>query len=259
MYLQNLKRFVNNGGALLEIAGPAYNSKYSLFRTEIGSILPGVPSGKVIRKEFKPKLTEIGKKHPITQNIFDDYSNYGSWFEMNKIENLDSNSITLLNGVADFPLLTVKRQMKGRVAQIYSHQIWLWSKAFEKDKGGPYNKLIKNLAHWLMKEPLLEENKLLLSAKNNKISIEKRFITVPNKDEIFVTIKEPNNSKKELRLKKISNLKYLAEYNYVEAGEYLINDGNIEKSIKTQEFENLELKNLNIIGQIGGCRGASIE
>ena len=46
----------------------------------------------------------------------------------------------------------------------------------------------------------------------NKISIEKRFITVPNKDEIFVTIKEPNNSKKELRLKKISNLKYLAEY-----------------------------------------------
>ena len=62
LYLQNLKRFVNNGGALLEIAGPAYNSKYSLFRTEIGSILPGVPSGKVIRKEFKPKLTEIGKK-----------------------------------------------------------------------------------------------------------------------------------------------------------------------------------------------------
>ena len=250
LYLQNLKRFVNNGGALLEIAGPAYNSKYSLFRTEIGSILPGVPSGKVIRKEFKPKLTEIGKKHPITQNIFDDYSNYGSWFEMNKIENLDSNSITLLNGVADFPLLTVKRQMKGRVAQIYSHQIWLWSKAFEKDKGGPYNKLIKNLAHWLMKEPLLEENKLLLSAKNNKISIEKRFITVPNKDEIFVTIKEPNNSKKELRLKKISNLKYLAEYNYVEAGEYLINDGNIEKSIKTQEFENLELKNLNVTAEI---------
>lgn len=250
LYLQNLKKFINNGGALLEIAGPAYNSKFSLFKTEIGSILPGVPSGEIMRKEFKPKLTEIGEKHPITSSMFDTYKSYGSWFEMNKILNLDSEAITLLSGINDFPLLSIKKQMKGRIAQIYSDQIWLWYKAYEEKDGGPYNKLIKNLAHWLMKEPLLEENQLFLDVKNNKILIEKKFIVIPNKKEILVTVKNPDDSKRELKLKKVSNSRYAVEYEFNESGEYLISDGIIEKSIKTQEFENYELQNLNITSEI---------
>jgi len=250
LYLQNLKKFINNGGALLEIAGPAYNSKFSLFKTEIGSILPGVPSGEIMRKEFKPKLTEIGEKHPITSSMFDTYKSYGSWFEMNKILNLDSEAITLLSGINDFPLLSIKKQMKGRIAQIYSDQIWLWYKAYEEKDGGPYNKLIKNLAHWLMKEPLLEENQLFLDVKNNKILIEKKFIVIPNKKEILVTVKNPDDSKRELKLKKVSNSRYTVEYEFNESGEYLISDGIIEKSIKTQEFENYELQNLNITSEI---------
>ena len=159
LYFQNLIKFVDEGGAILEITGPSYNSKSSLFRTEIGRILPGIPSGKVIRKEFKPRLTNLGKKHPITDSLFKNNFEYGSWFEMNDILEVDSDSQVLLSGLNNKPLLAVKKVNNGRVAQIYSHNIWLWSKT-ETKKGGPYNQLIKNLAHWLMKEPSLEENKL---------------------------------------------------------------------------------------------------
>ena len=57
LYFQNLVRFVEEGGGILEITGPSYNSRSSLFRTEIGRILPGIPSQKSLRGGFKPRLT----------------------------------------------------------------------------------------------------------------------------------------------------------------------------------------------------------
>ena len=39
-----------------------------------------------------------------------------------------------------------------------SDQAWLWSRGFEG--GGPQLELLRRLAHWLMKEPELEEEVL---------------------------------------------------------------------------------------------------
>ena len=50
---------------------------------------------------------------------------------------------------------------KGRVAELLSDQIWLWARGFEG--GGPQAELLRRLAHWLMKEPELEEEKLSAS------------------------------------------------------------------------------------------------
>ena len=47
---------------------------------------------------------------------------------------------------------------KGRVALLLSDQIWLWSRGHEG--GGPQAELLRRIAHWLMKEPELEENAL---------------------------------------------------------------------------------------------------
>ena len=89
----------------MEITGPSYNSKSSLFRTEIGKILPGIPSGKVLVGKYKPQLTEIGKVHPVTKNLFSKTKNYGSWYQMNKIVEIDDESISLLSGLNNKPLL----------------------------------------------------------------------------------------------------------------------------------------------------------
>ena len=248
LYFQNLIRFVDEGGAILEITGPAYNSKSSLFRTEIGRILPGIPSGKVIRKEFKPRLTNLGKKHPITDSLFKNNFEYGSWFEMNDILEVDSDSQVLLSGLNNKPLLAVKKVNNGRVAQIYSHNIWLWSKT-ESNKGGPYNQLIKNLAHWLMKEPTLEENKLKLKVLNDSILIEKSFLIDPKSEKLNLTIIDPDGKKYKRNLIKTEN-KYTTAFRFKKNGFYLIYDGDNEKGIFTNNQDKKEFQDFHLTDKI---------
>jgi hypothetical protein len=60
------------------------------------------------------------------------------------------------------PLLLLNRVGQGRVASVMSDQLWLWARGYEG--GGPYAELIRRTAHWLMKEPELEEELLELEA-----------------------------------------------------------------------------------------------
>ena len=55
------------------------------------------------------------------------------------------------------------RKGKGRVALLTSDQAWLWARGYEG--GGPHTDLLRRLSHWLMKEPDLEEERLIASAK----------------------------------------------------------------------------------------------
>ncbi|MDC3091077.1 hypothetical protein OA848_01670 [Rickettsiales bacterium] len=249
LYFQNLINFVDKGGAILEITGPSYNSKSSLFKTEIGRILPGIPSGKLIQKEFKPQLTDLGKKHPITESLFIKNKDFGTWFQMNDILEIDDDSQVLLSGVNNKPLLAVKKVNDGRIAQIYSHNIWLWSKR-ENNQGGPYNLLIKNLAHWLMKEPTLEENKLELSFVNNSILIEKSFLRKPDPEKLKITIIDPNGIKFEKTLNKSKENRYTAIINNKKDGFYLVYDGEIEKGINTSNENKRELQDFHLTDNI---------
>ena len=60
-----------------------------------------------------------------------------------------------MSGADDQPLLVLSREDKGRVALLLSDQAWLWARGFHD--GGPHLDLLRRLAHWLMKEPDLEE------------------------------------------------------------------------------------------------------
>jgi hypothetical protein len=62
--------------------------------------------------------------------------------------------------------------MRGRVALLLSDQAWLWARGFEG--GGPHTDLLRRLAHWLMKEPDLEEERLIATTKGLKLTIERR-------------------------------------------------------------------------------------
>ncbi len=248
-YFQNLLNFINNGGAILEITGPSYNSKSSLFRTEIGQILPGVPSGKILFKDFKPQHTDLGKKHPITKSLFENTEKIGSWFQMNQMLEIDDNSLILLSGINDEALLAIKKVNKGRVAQIYSNDIWLWTKS-ENETGGPYNKLIKNLAHWLMKEPSLEENKLKLNVQNENIVIEKLFLIKPENEDLKITIIGPYGKRYNETLVKSKNNTYKTIFKFPTHGFYLISDKNIEKGISTKKIKDLELQNIHLTEDI---------
>ncbi len=70
------------------------------------------------------------------------------------------------------PLLLLDHVGEGRVAMLLSDQIWLWSRGH--DGGGPQAELLRRVAHWLMKEPELEEQALTARVDQGKLIVERR-------------------------------------------------------------------------------------
>src|SRR5215831_11516859 len=68
-YFENITRYVRDGGAVLVAAGPDYASSTSIARTPLGDILPTEPSGDVYEEGFKPRLTDLGRLHPVTEDL----------------------------------------------------------------------------------------------------------------------------------------------------------------------------------------------
>ena len=175
IYLDNIARFVEGGGAVLEVAGPGFASALSLYQTPLGAILPGAPTGRVMERGFKPVVSDIGERHPVTADLFGAAgarSRWGRWFRQIEVE--AARGTTLMHGAGDRPLLIVDRIGEGRVAQLLSDHIWLWARGFET--GGPHSEILRRLSHWLMKEPDLEENDLRLAADRRGLVITRRSL-----------------------------------------------------------------------------------
>ena len=185
IYLDNIVRYVQKGGAVLEAAGPAYATALSLHRTPLGNVLPGEPTGRVHERGLKPRLTEFGGRHPVTADLpgaTDEIPRWGRWFR--QIDVSQREGLALMSGVENKPLLIVHRVGEGRVAQLLSDHIWLWARGFED--GGPHSELLRRLAHWLMKEPDLEEDDLRARLDGNRLVIVRRSVEI-DKSPVVVT------------------------------------------------------------------------
>ena len=157
-YLDRVARYVERGGALLIAAGPPYPGAYILYNTPLGGVLPGRATGEVVDGKFTPRLTELGKRHSVTATL--PTEGWGPWMRYMKMD--QGNSEALMQTPDGHPLLLLNRVGQGRVASVMSDQLWLWARGYEG--GGPYAELIRRTAHWLMKEPELEEELLELEA-----------------------------------------------------------------------------------------------
>lgn len=201
LYLENVARYVERGGAVLVSSGDDYASPLSLYRTPLGSILPAAPSGRVVERPYRPALSELGEKHPVTGDLAGAHGGgedgteptWGRWFRVVDVSPRDAE--VLMTGADDRPLLVIGERGKGRVAVLLSDQAWLWARGY--DGGGPYSDLLRRLAHWLMKEPELEQETLRASSKGQNLIIERRSIedeidpvvvTTPSGEEMTVTL-----------------------------------------------------------------------
>ena len=177
-YYDNIAKYVEGGGALLVSVGDDYIGPASLARTLLAPVLPGLPTGRLMERGFKPKLSSDGVKHPVTRDLpgamdgsgSTNTPSWGQWYRQGDIQT--SRGRTLLNGADDRPLLVLDRTGKGRVALMTSDHAWLWARGY--DGGGPHTQLLRRISHWLMKEPDLEEERLLGSARGLKLTIERR-------------------------------------------------------------------------------------
>ena len=157
-YLDRVARYVEKGGALLVAAGPPYPGAYMLYNTPLGGVLPGRATGEVVDGKFTPRLTDLGKRHSVTATLPTD--GWGPWMRYMTMER--GNSEALMQTPDGHPLLLLNRVGQGRVASVMSDQLWLWARGYQG--GGPYAELIRRTAHWLMKEPELEEELLKIEA-----------------------------------------------------------------------------------------------
>jgi hypothetical protein len=177
-YFRNIAEYVKNGGALLVSVGPVFATQRSLYRTPLGTILPTAPLGDVLEQGFKPKVTEIGQRHPVTANLPQEGQpgkepEWGRWFRL--VTGRTDHGNTILSGADDKPLVTLDRVGEGRVAQLMSDHLWLWNRGI--DGGGPQPELVRRIAHWLMKEPDLEEEALRATAVGGHIEVTRRTLS----------------------------------------------------------------------------------
>jgi hypothetical protein len=173
IYFDNIARFVRQGGAVLVAAGPDYASQTSIWRTPLEVILPAEPSGRITEGAFRPRLTDLGKRHPVTRGLEgaqEDPPHWSRWFRL--VDTRPEKGTTVMQGPDDKPLLLLAREGEGRVALLLSDHIWLWARGYEG--GGPYLDLLRRLSHWLMKQPDLEEEALRMSVRGRDLTVQRQ-------------------------------------------------------------------------------------
>ena len=176
LYYDYIAEYVENGGALLIAAGPEYAGEQSIARTPLMAALPALPTGDIIEEGFRPALTELGKRHPVTRGLEGSAAEPPQWSRWFRLIGIDPpEGETVMQGAGDRPLLVLNRRGEGRVGMFLSDQGWLWSRGFEG--GGPHVQLYRRLAHWLMKEPELEEERLVASGRGMVLEIARQTMS----------------------------------------------------------------------------------
>ena len=239
VYLQNVARYVDNGGALLMATGPAFAEKDSIYRSPLSAVLPTRPTGETTKEGFKPELNEKGRRHPITSSFAGkEDQTWGKWFRI--IDNNPISGDVLMEGPDAAPLLVIDKVGEGRVAMLMSDQAWLWSKGF--DGGGPYSEMFRRTAHWLMGEPDLDAEKLTATAENGLLAIERR--TLEDRSQTVV-VEKPDGTKETVRLSKTSNGIYRGSVKSAGQGAYRLASGEVTTitaigSLNPKEYAKLQ-------------------
>jgi hypothetical protein len=146
--------------------------------------------------------------------------NWGRWFRVIAAQKLSGN--TIMAGPNERPLLVLDRVQKGRVAQLLSDQIWLWARGYEN--GGPQAELLRRLAHWLMKEPELEEERLTAEVAGGELRVTRQTMNdrAPN-----VNVTTPTGNKETLALSPSGPGRFTGHLKAEELGLYRMNDGTL--------------------------------
>jgi hypothetical protein len=237
-YFHHIVDYVKNGGALLESAGPSSAGQFSLYRTPLSEIFSAMPTGEVIEKGYRPELTDIGKRHPVTADLAAtdaDAQKWGRWFR--QIAATTRGGKTLMQGADGLPLLVLDRVGKGRVAELFSDQLWLWSKGFEG--GGPQAELIRRTAHWLMQEPELEEEDLRATVIDGKLEVTRQSLSA---QPASVNATTPDGRVVKLPLTDIGHGKAVAGMPAPDQGLYRVSDGKREAFAASGALNSLEYR-----------------
>ncbi|MGH6671843.1 MAG: hypothetical protein ACRECV_07705 [Xanthobacteraceae bacterium] len=236
LYFDNIAQYVRNGGAVLVDAGPDYAGQFSIWHTPLDSILPAEPDGEVTVQPFRPQLTTLGKRHPVTRGLAGsntDPPHWSQWFRV--VDTVNTTGTTVMKGPDDKPLLVLSRAGKGRVALLLSDQMWLWARGFQG--GGPELDLLRRLSHWLMQEPDLEEEALRLKVSGHNLIVERQTMGDSVAD---VTVTSPAGATRVVKLDRVKPGLWQSTIATSELGLWRATDGKLNALVNVGPANPLE-------------------
>ncbi len=238
LYYDNIAQYVENGGALLIAAGPEHAGDDSIATTPLSTVLPASPTGFMNEKAFYPRLSDEGKKHPVTRGLEGADSeppHWGRWFRTVDVDKPLGQ--TVMQAADGKPLLVLNRVGKGRVAMLLSDQGWLWARGFEG--GGPSVSLYRRTAHWLMQEPALEEEALTAHASGRTLEIARQTIAG---DPGVASLTYPSGKTDQIPLKESEPGLYKASVRTAETGLFEVTNGDLNTLVHVGSVDAPEFK-----------------
>ena len=255
-YIDNVVSYVKEGGTVLVAAGPEFGAVDSLWRSPLADILPVEPTSQVIEQGFRPALTDLGRRHPVTEGLeaLAPKGGWGRWFRA--IEVRARSGQVVMSGPGDRPLLVLDRVGKGRVAVLASDQAWLWGRGFEG--GGPQLELLRRLAHWMLKEPDLEEENLTATAVGQVLTLTRRSIKDAAPGDLVVT--GPDGAVVTLTLPQVSPGKYQVVWQAPQIGLYRLAQDDLTRVVAVgptapREFEDTIASGAGLLPVAGATKG----
>ena len=223
IYLENVRDYVKRGGTVLVAAGKEFASAESLFRSPLGEVMPARPTARVVEEAYRPAITDLGQRHPVTAGLAPltaegGEGDWGRW--LRQIELVAQSGSVVMSGADGRPLLVLDRVEEGRVALLASDQAWLWDRGFEG--GGPQLELLRRLAHWMLKEPDLEEEALWAEPVGQTMRIIRRSVAG---DVGTVRVETPTGETVEVPLTEVRPGQYEAEWTGPDIGLYRLTEG----------------------------------
>ena len=259
-YIDNVVTYVRNGGTVLVAAGPEFGAVDSLYRSPLAEILPVEPTSQGIEEGFRPKLTELGKRHPVTEGLeaLAPTGGWGRWFRQVEVTATPGAQV-VLSGPGDRPLLVLSRVDEGRVAVLASDHAWLWGRGYEG--GGPQLELLRRLAHWMLKQPELEEEALTATVTDNTLTITRR--TVAEVPPGPVTVTGPDGDTQELALTEVGPGKFSVDWIAPGIGLYRLDQDTLSRVIAVgpaspREFEATIATDADLAPMIAASRGGVV-
>ncbi|MBC7133354.1 MAG: hypothetical protein H5U16_09650 [Roseovarius sp.] len=226
VYLENVRRYVEEGGAVLLAAGPDFAGAESIWRGPFEAMVPARPTARVLEEGFRPRVTDPGRRHPVTAGLEEGFGrDWGRWLRQIEVE-AQAGGEVVMSGAGDRPLLLLDRVGEGRVALLASDQAWLWGRGYEG--GGPQLELLRRLAHWMMKEPELEEEALWAEATGQEMRIIRRSLSDRVPDVEIIT---PSGTTEARPLEEVAPGRFEALYEGAEIGLYRLRNGDREAVI----------------------------
>jgi hypothetical protein len=223
IYFDNIARYVQDGGAVLVAAGPDYASPTTIWKTPLDAVLPAEPTGRTSETAFRPRLTDLGKRHPVTRGLEGSNSDPPHWSEWYRIvDTRSAHGTTVMEGPDNKPLLVLSREGQGRVALLLSDHIWLWARGYED--GGPHLDLLRRLSHWLMQQPDLEEEALRMFGNGHELTVQRQTMADSVSD---VTLTSPSGATRTLVLDPVEAGVWRKSFEANEMGLWRATDGKL--------------------------------